>query len=269
MSEPSVPMIEALWRAGCDAWPGVTLDRTAFTAHVTRHTADGAPRPQHTADLYLACACAAGDSAALHHFEDRVLPAIAPALRQFDRTGAFADEVRQLLRTRLLVAEGGGSPRIGDYAGRGPLVTWVRVAAVRLALDLRITGGREVPTTASEIVDLSPSVEDPALASLKQRFAGEFRTALERACSRLPDRDRTILRLRFVDGLNIDQIGGIYGAHRATVARWIAAIRDTLFDGTRDELRRTTGIDGDEFDSLVRLARSQLDVSLSTVLGPR
>ena len=272
MSEgPGGGGIQALWRAGRAAWPTVDVAQDRFAAHVARHLGDGADPDEAAADLigadlYLACACAGGDPAALRLFDDQVLAQADAALRRLDSSPAFADEVRQLLRQKLFVGDGESAPKIADYAGRGPLVTWVRVAAVRTALNLLGTGTREKAMTASQVHALAPPVDDPSLRYLKAQFADEFEAALARACASLTDRDRTILRLRFADDLNIDQIGGLYGVHRATVARWIARIRDEIFAATRTDLVGRLRLDESDFDSLLRLARSQLDLSLSAVL---
>jgi RNA polymerase sigma-70 factor (ECF subfamily) len=268
---PAGGAVERLWQAGRAAWPTVDVPLARFAAHVAR-LVEGTPDPEaaagdlHGADLYLACACAARDPGGLRLFEDQVLPQAAAALRRLDSSHAFADEVRQLLRQKLFVGDGEAPPKIGDYAGRGPLATWVRVAAVRTALNLRGSGRREQPMTSSQVAALAPPVDDPALQYLKAQFADAFESALARACAALADRDRTILRLRFVDDLNIDQIGGLYGVHRATVARWIARIRDELFAATRGDLVGRLKLGESDFDGLLRLARSQLDLSLSAVL---
>lgn len=272
MSEtPAGGTVERLWQAGRAAWPGVEVTLEQFASDVARHLSgaqdpDAAAADLYGADLYLACACAAGDAAGLRLFEEQILPQTAHALRRLDPSPAFADEVRQLLRQKLFVGDGESPPKIGDYAARGPLATWVRVAAVRTALNLRGSGKREQPMTSSQVAALAPPVDDPALKYLKAQFADEFESALVRACAALTDRDRTILRLRFVDDLNIDQIGGLYGVHRATVARWIARIRDELFLATRKDLVGRLRLSDSDFESLLRLARSQLDLSLSAVL---
>lgn len=268
---PGGAAVERLWHAGRAAWPGVEVAYETFAEHIARHTTgssdpDVAAADLYGSDLYLACACAAGDTNGLRVFEDQILPQAASALRRLDPSPAFADEVRQLLRQKLFVTDGATLPKIADYAGRGPLTTWVRVSAVRTALNLRGSGRREQPMTSSQVAALAPPVDDPALKYLKAQFADEFEAALARACAALTDRDRTILRLRFVDDLNIDQIGGLYGVHRATVARWIARIRDELFAATRNDLVGRLKLSDSDFESLLRLARSQLDLSLSAVL---
>jgi RNA polymerase sigma-70 factor len=95
----------------------------------------------------------------------------------------------------------------------------------------------------------------------------EGEAALEAASARLPARQRTILRLHYVDGLTVDQIGAIYGFHRATAARRIADARDDLLEATREELRGKLRISDSDFDSLVRLVRSQIEISLPSFLA--
>jgi RNA polymerase sigma-70 factor (ECF subfamily) len=265
------PGIEELWREARAAWPAVDVALEPYTAFVEKHLAPLTDPDQvlptlFGPDLYLACACAAGDPGALRLFEDQVLPQADAALRRVDASPTFADEVRQILRQKLFVGDGESAPKIGDYAGRGPLATWVRVAAVRTALNLRGSGRREMPMSASQVAALAPAVDDPGLKYLKGRFADEFETSLAHACGQLSERDRTILRLRYADDLNIDQIGALYGVHRATVARWIGRIRDEVYEGTRKDLIGRLKLDDSDFESLLRLAQSQIDVSLSAVL---
>ncbi len=252
--------VEAMWSAARDAWPGVDVSLDELTAHLDRH-----PGATHTVDLYLACACARGDAAALRRFEEEILPRVDGALRRFDPSPAFVDEVRQLLRQRLFIGDD-AEARIASYGGRGPLVGWVRVVALRTAINLR-GAGREEPTPDAQLAALAPPVADPALGGMKAHFAAELGAALARACAALEPRDRTLLRLRYGDDLDIDQIGAIYGVHRATVARWIAKIRADLFAATRRELSARLDLSASDFGSLVALAHSQLDLSLSGMLA--
>src|SRR5262249_131485 len=67
------------------AWPGVELPPEMFLAHVRSKLGDGLPieptlRELHTADLYLACACARGDPHALAAFDERCLSVVDRAL---------------------------------------------------------------------------------------------------------------------------------------------------------------------------------------------
>ncbi len=74
------------------------------------------------------------------------------------------------------------------------------------------------------------------LSLIKVHYRSEFKAAFEAALATLSSRERNVLRLHILDGLNIEQIGTLYKAHRATVARWIAASRKKIDEGTRRAL---------------------------------
>ena len=140
------------------------------------------------------------------------------------------DEVKQLVRHRLFVGPPGGAPKILEYAGRGRLRTWVRVAATRIALNLVESNGRERPLDNDAIAHLIGAGEDPELGYLKRRYAAEFRAAFGEAFNALETRDRNLLRYAFGEGLSVDAVGALYGVHRATAARWITKAHGSLVD---------------------------------------
>lgn len=267
-------LLHDAWTRACTRFAGVELDFDAFVEHATRVIPAGASPESiarlHLEDLYIAAGCTRGDGAAVRWFETHALPGADPALRSLDGNPAFADEVRQRVRTKLLVPSGATPARIAEYAARGALTSWVTVAAVRTALSLLRETKRAEKYAGDEWAEalVLPDVGDVEVDYLKQRYRQEFSAGLADACARLPARDRTILRLHFMDGLNIDQIGQIYGVHRATVARWIAKSRTALLEGTRQFLAEHLSVAPSEFSSLDRLVRSQLDVSLGELLGP-
>jgi RNA polymerase sigma-70 factor (ECF subfamily) len=123
---------------------------------------------------------------------------------------------------------------------------------------------RELPHDPGTLGDAAAI--DPLLASLKQRYRDEFRGAFTDAAAQLTDRERTLLRYRFLDDLSIDEIGVLYRVHRTTVARWIAAIRESLFEATRAKLMQQLQITDSDVDSVLRLIDSQLDISISAVM---
>ena len=77
---------------------------------------------------------------------------------------------------------------------------------------------------------------------------------------------RSVLKMSFVDGLSIDEIGTIYVVHRATAARWIQRACDEVFEKTRDLLAERLSLSPTELDRMNAMVRSQLDVSLSQLL---
>lgn len=148
--------------------------------------------------------------------------------------------------------------------GRGALGSWLRVAAIRAALSV-LRSRREVPVEPSAFDDVATAA-DPLLAALKQRYREAFGEAFRRAASSLTDRERTILRYRYVDDLSIDQIGALYRVHRATIARWVASIREGLFEATRAQLSAALDLSDSDVDSVLRMIDSQLDISIESVL---
>jgi RNA polymerase sigma-70 factor (ECF subfamily) len=248
---------------------GVELDPLAFVAYVAERVSfdvRGQPvlRSLHAGDLWIACGCVMQASGALAAFETRFGPEIRGALaRSFEP--ALAEDAELKLRDKLLLVAPDDAPRLASYAGRGPLASWLRAAAVRTAVDL-MRARRELPSDPAGLGDAAAI--DPLLASLKQRYRDEFRIAFQEAAAQLTDRERTLLRYRFLDDLSIDEIGRLYGVHRATTARWIAAIRESLFEATRARLMAQLGIGDSDVDSVLRLIDSQLDVSIEALVRP-
>jgi RNA polymerase sigma-70 factor (ECF subfamily) len=112
----------ALVAEGRAAFADVALDQTTFVRHLERHVGDDAePATLHAGDLYLACACAAGDPRALAHFERLYLTQLGAYVARIDRSADFLDELAQILRARLLLGSLDKPAPILGYSGRGPL----------------------------------------------------------------------------------------------------------------------------------------------------
>jgi RNA polymerase sigma-70 factor (ECF subfamily) len=243
-------------------YPDVRADAAAFAAHVGDCRERGA-RVAHAADLFVAWAAARGDVAALRHFERLLALEVDAAARRIDRAPVFADELRQAVRVRLLVAETAGRIRLDDYVGRGPLRGWLAVVALRVALNLR----RAVRTGSPDVLaDLVSGEADPELRHLKTLYRAEFREALEAALRALPERERALLRLSHVDGLKATQLGRLYGVHETTAARWVARAAEQVADDARRRLMGRLSLSSSSFDSVARMVLSNLDLSISRVL---
>jgi RNA polymerase sigma-70 factor (ECF subfamily) len=255
------PLNDAYER-GRAAWPEVTVDAARFAEHAAPFV-EGSPLHQ---DLYLACACVTGDAAALAAFDRRVLSEVDLHIRRIDGAADLVDEVRQTLRERLLVARGGQPPRIAAYSGRGPIGAWVRVAAVRAAIDVMRRRGSEPKLDGNAAARAEAPDVDPEAALLRARYQGEYESALRAALATLTPRDRSLLRMYFVDGMTVERIGVVYRVHRATVSRWIFAARTQLLDETYRLLGERLRLSASEFASLAALVQSRLDLSLSGIL---
>jgi RNA polymerase sigma-70 factor (ECF subfamily) len=235
----------------------------AAIAHVHAMLADGASAT-HAADLALAFATTLGDAAATRRFEHHVAGDLVAAARTIDRDQSFVDEVCQQTRVRLLVSDGGAPPRIASYRGAGPLRAWVAIAARRVALNAkRDTDPPASDDVLAEIVDREP---DPELRHLRTLYRTEFREALTAALAGLADRTRAVLRLRFVDGLDLAQVGRLYRVHESTVSRWVASALDEVGRVTRAQLVTRLAVTADTASSVARMVHSGLDLSIARLL---
>jgi len=252
--------LEARARA---AWPQIAVASSAFLTFV-RERLDDDPTDEVAQDLLLCCGCLEGDAAALRGFDahlEQWVPAFVAKLRL---DAPQIDEVRQRLRHRLLVPNAAGHRKLADYRGLGRLPSWLRVVALRIALDLKQGDARRASTPPRDDQLVS---DDPELDYLRQRYAVDFREAFVDALRALPIEQRNVLRLHLLDGLGIDRIGRLHDVHRATAARWLAAAREALAKDTQRLLQARLQVSRSEFESLLRLVRSDLDVSLCRILA--
>jgi RNA polymerase sigma-70 factor (ECF subfamily) len=133
---------------------------------------------------------------------------------------------------------------------------------MRAALKLLRKDGREMPTSDDAILEAKSSEDDPELAYMKAAYRASFRAAFQEALESLHPKERTLLKQQIVDGLGIDELGALYEVHRATAARWVQAAREKLLLRTRRTFMLRARISSDECESIMRMVRSQLDVSL-------
>ena len=254
-------MIDDHYAAARAAWPDVDVERAAFAAYLAERA--GAA---HATDLYLACGVARGQADALGAFERTLLADVALFVAHVDRSPEFVDELRQQLRTKLFVApEPHAPPKIAEYSGSGPLRGWLRVAAVRTALNMK-RGDRPSDTIEDDELGDRTAGGDPQLAYFRSLYRDELQRAFQAALATLSTDERNVLRLHYLDGLNIDKIGALHQVHRATVARWLERSRDTIASETRRVLAEQLSLDDGELDSLIAFVQSQLDVSIRRLL---
>ena len=211
------------------------------------------------ADLYLACACAHGDARAITALESAYFREIDHALSRLNAGPSLVDDVKQRVRQHLFI---GQPPGIANYSGSGQLRRWMRVIAVRTLHRLRDKTRNEVPAENNLIEALPDGAADPELLHLKQHYREAFRAAFADSIAALSSEDRVLLRQHFVDGLNIDELAALHHVHRATAARWLAAARENVADKTRKLLLQKIKGQRADFDSILRLVQSQLDLSI-------
>ena len=258
---PSSP--ERLADPGRQRWPSLALPAVEFARYVGERCPPGQdPSTLALADLYLAFGCALGDPTALTLFERDFLPVVERHLARRERDPALLDEARQRLRLRVLVAPPGQPPRIAEYRGQGSLAAWLRVVAVREQASAARGAHGAVPLDDEELPSPAVALLSPELDADQARLLPLFRDAFRQALAALPPRDRTLLRLHYIDGLSLDAMGKIYRVNKGTVSRWLAALRGTLHEQVLALLQRTSGASPDETRSLLQLLQSRIEVSL-------
>ena len=255
-----------LYAAASAAWPELDVPEERFVAYARARLASAGARTQHAADLYLACGCWLGLPSALAALERVHLARVPELVRSYDPSPAFADEVCQALRERLLVG-GTEDARIARYTGRGPLFSWLRVTAVRLALNLLEARHPERNLALSRAELEAMPDADPELESIKSEYRAAFEAAVTRALTELPLEQRRALRLHLVGEMTTTQIGALMRVHHSTVVRWLAAARATVRKRALAALRQELGASALEVESLAGLLLSRLDVSLQSCLG--
>jgi RNA polymerase sigma-70 factor (ECF subfamily) len=253
-------LLDEAFLAGTMAWPGVALDRGVFAERL--EGLDPEQIASRGSDLFLAAACAAQEPVAVELFERTYLSQVPRLIGRVALNAQQEDELRQQLRIRLLV---GPAPKIAEYRGSGPLGAWVRVCALRLALDLKMAdaGKRNDAQALDALVVGTPGGEVELDA---QRHRAVFQSSLQESLTTLSTREKTLLRLHFLDGMNIDELGVVFRVHRATVARWLVAVRTRVLDKVREKLSLELGSSSSEAQSLVRLLRSEVQVSIRRIL---
>lgn len=260
-------LADALARAR-EAWPELALADAPLLAAIAG-ALDPAGDPTtaltglHAGDLALARLAVAGDPRAIACLERQLERDIRPALHHLGLSPTTVDDVLGDLLDDLLVRGPGEDPRIAGYRGRGPLRRWIRTIAVRRAYRAAAPSA----SAGDEPLAALPDGDDVELAALRRRYDDAFQRAFVEALAALEPRQRNLLRYHLLDRLTVDELGALYRIHRATAARWVAGARQALLDGTRERLRLAVGATPAEVDSLIRLIRSQLDVSLHRLLG--
>src|SRR6185312_11868034 len=218
MPDPAV--IRRLFDEGRRAWPGLALHLEVFAEHLGRIPAELPPEGALAADLFLASACAAGVRGAVDAFERAHIRRVDRYLAKMAPSAAFVDEVRQVVREKLFVGKDGAPPKIAEYSGKSGLSAWVRVIAIRAAIDLRRQDAAvEEPGQAVD----EPMTGDPEIDYVKQRYRQAFNDALRDAVAALPPQQRDLLRVHFIEGRTLDELAAAAGVHRATIARRLVA----------------------------------------------
>jgi RNA polymerase sigma-70 factor, ECF subfamily len=251
-------------------WPDVRVAQAVVAERLARLDASelGDLDDRRLAELCLVWACLTGDPAAQRILDRAIRGEAQRVVNELRKPAWLVDEVHQELGQRLLIAGKGGEPRLASYAGKAALGRWLGVAAMRTALNLT----RRKEPEAALADEVAASLVPPELAVVRQRYRAEVEAAIRAAFDALDTpRDRNLLRLYYLEHVGLEQLGQMFGVHGSTVSRWLTALRETIVEATRGYLAERLGPAGNfaEIDSLIRAVQSDLDLTLSRILGPK
>jgi RNA polymerase sigma-70 factor (ECF subfamily) len=248
-------------------WPQIVVARDAVVGAMRAKLSGDDPPPltaDGVAEVYLAVACAAGNAAAIAVFDREYLDVVTVALAPMKLPAATVEDVRSIVRDRLLLPDDDRPPRILEYAGRGRLRGLVQVSATRAAIDRIRHTEREAELPSGVQLAAAGDIE---LSLIKAQYREAFIAGFTAAVSTLDRRDRNLLRLHLLGGVTLEQLAQMYGVHRATVVRWLAAARAALFDGTRAHVSKQLGAPAEELDQMFDLVRSRVELSVERLLA--
>jgi RNA polymerase sigma-70 factor (ECF subfamily) len=256
---------------GCAAHPQLLVSPEAFARHLVAVIGNdpiSAIDSLAIEDLYFACACVTRAAGAERRFENRLASVIEKAVARVMTGRLDRDEAVQLCRRDLLMGTDGSPPKLAKYGGRGPLENWVSVIAIRTAVSFGRAEGawRGLRDRAARE---TMGALDPELLFMKDEVQREVAVAFEQALQRLEARDRLALRLHVVSGMTLEEIGKCLGIAHQTVSRLLVRARKRILSDIRRQLGERLQASKADLASIARLVASQIDLSLSRLLGAR
>jgi RNA polymerase sigma-70 factor (ECF subfamily) len=258
--------IERAFEIGRSAYPKIDLPRQAFDAFAQARAETWGGSAERAADLYLACACVERIPAGVAEFLGRFGDRIPVFLGRLARNPDLVAEVRQIVVTRCIVGDGGNPAALNSYSGTGSLEGWLRATAVREALALNRQAARNTGEVEAALEARTPWA-DHEISLFKQMYREPVSRAFAVACSQIEANDRALLRLHYVEGVTTAKLAALYGISRATLIRRLAAARESLLERVKSSLKDTARIADQDFESILRLVQSQIELRLSRVLA--
>ena len=180
-----------------------------------------------------------GDAEAIRIIDERFVARMPVRLRRLGSKPEAIADVLQTVRERLFA---GAEPRIRTYDARGPLEQWIKVVAMRTAIDMH-RNAEAAPRAESAWLDILSTVcPDTTTLLARAECKARLEAAIREEVATLPPREKAVLRLHVVEGVSVEKIALSYGVHRVTVARWIWTAGETLLDGLQRRFRDSLGI---------------------------
>ena len=190
----------------------------------------------HVEDLALACALRRGFEPAWEKFVADYRPILKAAARAIVGAGgdARAEELADSIYAELYgVSPTGGKRKnslLDYFHGRSKLATWLRSVLAQRYVD-RLRASQRMESFDDENADrrgANPEVGNNAFENIdpdRVRLLPRLVEAISEALAALPEADRLLLSLYYVQGMTLGQIARMRGFHEATASRRLQSIR--------------------------------------------
>lgn len=263
-------LLTEAWEQATQQFGGLALDPPVYARHVLERLPEGldvvtALSRLQLHDLFLAAACMQALPASAGAL-DQILSAITPAVQQLGFSETVLQDALQETRRNMLVGGNNERPAIVQYSGRGPLSSWLKVTVIRAALRLTRREQRQHTASSDPAGQLAATTISPELQYLKRIYHDAFQRAFNEALQSLSARQRTLLLQRYVDGLRTREIGELHQVNQATASRWLSRAHADLHAATREALMQRLEVETPEIESILRLVRSELEITLRQLL---
>jgi RNA polymerase sigma-70 factor len=245
-------------------WQGVRLSYEHWCSHLDAHGWLD-QLPPHIESLFLCSACARGDEEAFRTLGERYFPYLRGVIAKVD---AGADFVEQALdATRHLLLEG-PARKIATYTGNGRLVAWLRIIAHRVALSQKrsLVTSLHTESVLDELWNEATRQVSGANAR-RSDHARVFERCVRDVLQMLPLVDRTLVRLYYLEGSDVDSLGRMYGKDSATAALWLKRCRERMQTELKQRIHAEFAqLSPGELASLARFVQLEIDLSVSVLL---
>lgn len=249
------------WGVGNRAWPELGLSVAQFGAFAAHGRPLATLSEDLIADVFLAAACAQNVPGALLGLRSRMFAAVAKAVRTYDPSGPFAEEVYQRVSEAMFVGGPDGQPKIFRYQGEGPLAKYLGTAARWIALRMVTNSARF--QGEETLVDSLSRIQTQETMFLKEQHRELFNRALVIGVRQLSDRERLVLRLNLNERVSTTRLAAMYKVSQPTVSRWIQRAAHSIFARVKELVCDELDIDTREMESLLLLMRSQIEINIS------
>jgi RNA polymerase sigma-70 factor, ECF subfamily len=180
----------------------------------------------HGDDLYLAFACAKHSPQAWERFSNSYRRYIRDFSAFVSPVKSVASEPAESIFADLFLPDRSGRSRIASYDGRSSLATWLRVIICHRAINERARKSNNM----AQLDELCEKADGEAMLSIEMALRSSLyqsliRDSLEHACGELTDRERLLLLLRYENGLQLRQIGRLFGLHQANITRQLGRVQ--------------------------------------------